>query len=85
MDRGSLEEFLSERAWGYTTQRDGGTIEYKVDHPRWRVWPGASHELVGPLESFYDAPFPTILSAAPASAFIADGSSVAVHMPERIA
>jgi uncharacterized protein YqjF (DUF2071 family) len=85
MDRGSLEEFISERPWGYTTQRDGGTIEYLVDHPRWRVWSGANHELVGPLESFYDHPFPTILSAAPASAFIADGSAVAVHMPERIA
>ena len=85
MERGSLEEFLSERAWGYTTQRDGGTIEYKVDHPRWRVWSGARHELAGPLATFYDPPFPTILSAVPASAFIADGSAVAVHMPERIA
>jgi hypothetical protein len=85
MDRGSLEEFLSERAWGYTTQRDGGTVEYKVDHPRWRVWSSANHELDGPLEKFYDPPFPTILSRAPSSAFIADGSAVAVHMPERIA
>jgi uncharacterized protein len=85
IDRGSLEEFLSERPWGYTTQRDGGTIEYKVDHPRWRVWSGARHELVGPLESFYDPPFSSILSGAPASAFVADGSSVAVHMPKRIA
>jgi uncharacterized protein YqjF (DUF2071 family) len=85
IERGSLEEFLSERAWGYTVQRDGGTIEYKVDHPRWRVWPGARHELAGPLEAFYDPPFPAILAGAPASAFIADGSSVAVHMPERIA
>jgi uncharacterized protein YqjF (DUF2071 family) len=85
MDRGSLEEFLSERAWGYTTQRDGGTIEYKVDHPRWRVWSAANHELEGPLEKFYDPPFPPILSGVPSSAFIADGSAVAVHMPERMA
>ncbi|MEO8908965.1 MAG: DUF2071 domain-containing protein [Gemmatimonadaceae bacterium] len=84
MDRGSEEEFLTERAWGYTTQRDGGTIEYKVEHARWRVWSGARPELVGPLETFYDAPFPTVLSDAPASAFIADGSAVAVHMPVRI-
>jgi uncharacterized protein YqjF (DUF2071 family) len=85
IDRGSLEEFLSGRAWGYTTQRDGGTIEYKVDHPRWRVWAAGSHELAGPLETFYDPPFPSILAGEPASAFIADGSSVTVHMPERIA
>jgi hypothetical protein len=85
MDPGSEEEFLCERAWGYTRQRDGGTIEYRVEHPRWRIWPGARHELAGPLETFYDQPFPTILSGAPNSAFIADGSAVAVHMPERVA
>jgi hypothetical protein len=85
MDRNSEEEFLCERGWGYTRQRDGGTIEYRVEHSRWRIWPGARHELAGPLETFYDQPFPTILSGAPKSAFIADGSAVAVHMPRRIA
>ena len=29
MDRGSDEEFLCERGWGYTRQRNGGTIEYR--------------------------------------------------------
>ena len=85
MNLGSEEEFLSQRGWGYTRQRDGGTIEYKVEHPRWRIWSGARHELEGPLETFYDQPLPAILSGAPRSAFIADGSAVAVHMPERVA
>ena len=85
MGRGSLEEFLCDRAWGYTRQRNGGTIEYRVEHARWRIWRATGHELVGPLETFYAPPFPAILSGAPASAFIADGSAVAVHMPERIA
>ena len=40
--------------------------------------------LDGPLGEFYDEPFASILSGAPASAFIADGSAVAVHLPERI-
>ena len=82
---GSDEEFLSERAWGYTTQRDGGTIEYHVKHPRWNTWSNAGCEIAGPLGDFYDEPFASILSVAPASAFIADGSAVAVHLPERIA
>jgi hypothetical protein len=85
MDRGSEEEFLCERGWGYTRQRNGGTIEYRVEHSRWRVWPGARHEISGPLETFYDEPFPTILRGVPTSAFVADGSAVAVHMPQRIA
>jgi len=80
----SDEEFLSERGWGYTRQRDGGTIEYRVKHARWNVWSSAGCELDGPLGEFYDEPFASILSGAPASAFIADGSAVAVHLPERI-
>lgn len=85
MKPGSDEEFLSARGWGYTRQRDGGTIEYRVEHARWHVWAEARWELEGPLGEFYDEPFASIISGAPASAFIADGSAVAVHMPERIA
>ncbi len=82
---GSDEEFLSERKWGYTRQRDGGTIEYRVDHARWNVWADARWELEGALVEFYDEPFASILREPPASAFVADGSQVAVHLPERIA
>lgn len=85
MRRGSLEEFLADRHWGYTRQRDGGTIEYRVEHPRWRVWPDARWELDGPLGEFYEQPFGDILSEEPASAFVTDGSAVTVHLPERIA
>jgi uncharacterized protein YqjF (DUF2071 family) len=85
MEAGSDEEFLSERGWGYTRQRNAGTIEYRVDHARWNVWPNVRCEVDGPLAEFYDEPFATIISGAPASVFVADGSAVAVHMPERIA
>jgi hypothetical protein len=36
---GSESEFITEHYWGYTRQRDGSTVEYRVEHPRWRVWP----------------------------------------------
>jgi uncharacterized protein len=85
MRPGSEEEFLSHRGWGYTRQRDGGTIEYRVEHPRWRIWTKADGELDGPLKDFFDEPFADILSGVVASAFLADGSAVAVHLPERIA
>jgi uncharacterized protein YqjF (DUF2071 family) len=82
---GSEEEFLSHRQWGYTRQRDGGTIEYRVEHSRWNIWPNARWELDGPLREFYEEPFASILHMGPSSAFIADGSAVAVHLPDRIA
>jgi uncharacterized protein YqjF (DUF2071 family) len=84
MRPGSEEEFLSHRGWGYTRQRDGGTIEYRVEHPRWRVWTDPRWELDGPLREFFDDPFADILSGVPTSAFVADGSAVALHLPERI-
>ena len=34
---GSEEEFITEHYWGYTKQRDGSTIEYGVEHPRWSL------------------------------------------------
>ncbi|HEY4734875.1 MAG TPA: DUF2071 domain-containing protein [Gemmatimonadaceae bacterium] len=82
---GSDEDFFTDRPWGYTRQRDGGTIEYHVEHPRWNTWSSAGGEINGPIGDFYDEPFSSILSGTPASAFIADGSAVAVHLPERIA
>jgi len=85
LEIGSEEEFLSHRSWGYTRQRDGGTIEYCVEHPRWSIWNNSRCQLDGPLGEYYDQPFAGILSAGPSSAFIADGSEVAVHLPERIA
>jgi uncharacterized protein YqjF (DUF2071 family) len=85
MDLGSEEEFLSERGWGYTRQRDGGTIEYRVEHARWNIWRNVVWELNGRLAEFYDEPFASILSGTPSSAFIEDGSAVSVHLPERIA
>ena len=35
---GSEAEFITEHYWGYTRQRDGGTLEYQVEHPSWPVW-----------------------------------------------
>jgi hypothetical protein len=29
--------FITEHYWGYARQRDGGTVEYQVEHPQWRV------------------------------------------------
>jgi len=35
---GSLSQFITEHYWGYTTQKGGGSLEYEVQHPPWRVW-----------------------------------------------
>jgi hypothetical protein len=82
---GSAEEFITEHYWGYTRQRDGGTVEYRVAHPRWRTWPAADVTLSGDLEPTYGPAFARALSGPPASAFVAEGSAVAASWPTRIA
>jgi uncharacterized protein len=78
---GSLEEFIAERCWGYAAQRDGRTAEYRVEHPRWRVWRSENVVVAGELEQPFDRVFAGVLAAPPDSAFVAAGSGVTVHPP----
>ena len=81
---GSLEEFIAEHYWGYCRQRDGGTVEYRVEHPRWNVWSPVTAELDCAVGEFYGREFVDVLSGTPDSALIADGSAIAVGRPRRI-
>lgn len=80
----SMEEFITEHYWGYAAQRDGGTLEYAVQHPRWRVKLAAQSKFEADVREIYGQDFAPFLSDAPASAFVAEGSAVAVHKGVRI-
>lgn len=80
----SHEEFITEHYWGYTRQRDGGTIEYQVEHPRWRVRDAGAASVGGDLTSLYGSELARVVRGTPASAFLADGSAVTVRAPRRI-
>ena len=81
---GSLEEFITEHYWGYTGQRDGSTIEYRVAHPQWRVWRASSARLDADVAALYGADIAGALGGLRTS-FIADGSPVTVFKPRRVA
>jgi len=76
---GSHEEFITEHYWGYTRRGPDRTSEYRVEHPRWKVWAAASWEFRADVVSLYGEKFVGPLSCTPASAFIADGSFVTVY------
>lgn len=78
------EEFIAEHYWGYAAQRDGGTLEYEVEHPRWRIWRAEHAVLRCDVERLYGGEFASAISGAPASAFLAEGSSVIVRRGVRI-
>jgi uncharacterized protein YqjF (DUF2071 family) len=84
LDAGSNEEFIAEHYWGYTRQRDGATVEYQVAHPRWRAWPVRDAALDADVAGLYGPEFAEALGAAPHSAFVAEGSPVAIHFPRRL-
>ena len=78
-DQASEAAFITEHYWGYAVQRDGSTLEYQVEHPRWRVAQAAEAELLGDVGRLYGAEFVQALSREPASAFLADGSEIVVR------
>lgn len=77
-------EFITEHYWGYARQRDGGTKEYRVEHPSWRVWRTASSAVDFDAGALYGAAFADLSGRTPDSVFIAEGSAVAVHGGRRI-
>jgi uncharacterized protein len=81
---GSLEQFITEHYWGYSKQRSGGSLEYRVAHAPWRVAVTASSGFEGDAKTTYGAAFAEILRGQADSAFLAEGSSVEVFAGERV-
>jgi uncharacterized protein len=83
-EEGSLSQFITEHYWGYATQRDGGSLEYEVQHPRWRVREAARASFDGDAAQYYGEEFAMVLMRPPDSAFIAEGSAVTVYKGTKI-
>lgn len=73
---GSHEEFIIEHYWGYTAGKT--TSEYRVEHPRWRIWPATAASFKADVTTLYGHQFVETLAAPPVSQFIAEGSHVQV-------
>lgn len=82
--KGSLEEFIAEHYFGYCKQRNGSTIEYRVEHPPWNIHRVEQTYLDPGVISHYPPEFAQTLRGPPKSAFLADGSEVTVLRPETI-
>jgi uncharacterized protein YqjF (DUF2071 family) len=81
---GSEEEFITEHYWGYSSLRGGGCMEYRVEHPSWRVWKLSRPVLDCDVAALYGPRFAGPLAAEPSSAFLADGSEVTVYKGRRV-
>ncbi len=81
----SEEMFITEHYWGYAGQRDGTTLEYRVEHPRWAVWSAVTSAFeCDDVAALYGPEFATALSGTPSSSFLAEGSEVVVRKGVRL-
>ncbi|HUB80537.1 MAG TPA: DUF2071 domain-containing protein [Bryobacteraceae bacterium] len=81
---GSPESFFIEHYWGYGRDRKGATLEYRVEHDRWRTWPVSQAKFQGDPKTLFGENLSRCLAPEPDSSLVAEGSAVTVHSGERI-
>ena len=81
--KASLEEFITEHYWGYSSTRGGGCVEYHVAHPQWSVRQCIFGKFEGDARPLYGE-LAQILNRTPDSAFLASGSPVTVYRGRKI-
>jgi uncharacterized protein YqjF (DUF2071 family) len=75
----SIEEFVTQRHWGYGAQPDGSTLEYRVSRPTWEVSRARQSALESTGAPLWGAEFEPVLSGHPVSALYAQGSVASIH------
>ena len=81
---GSLEQFITEHYWGYSTQRNGGCIEYHVSHVPWRVWSTTKAGFEGEAKVLHGSALATALQRRPDCEFVAVVSPVIVFAGKKV-
>ncbi len=80
----SPHAFIAEHYWGYSRLRDGSTMEYRVEHPSWRMWSRCDVEISADVWRSYGSEWRGVFERVPDFSFIAEGSPVAVFHGARI-
>lgn len=75
----SEESFVLEHYYAYNISRAGQTLEYQVEHPRWRVCHARVDVFEIDADEIYGRALGNAFRRRPASICIAEGSEVRVH------
>jgi hypothetical protein len=76
---GSGEEFITEHYHGYSRFDEKITGEYKVEHPRWKVYPVKEYNIQCDFEKNYGSDFKSLTGTKPNSVYLAEGSEIKIH------
>lgn len=74
----SIEEFIFENYFGYTKLDNKNTLEYKINHPSWKIYKVNDYEIDCDFEKFYGIDFAFLKTQKPNSVLLAKGSEVTV-------
>jgi len=76
--------FITEHYFGYTPQRNGSTVEYRVAHQRWNAWRTDVVQFDCDVRSVYGREWVDVLSGTPYSSFVCDGAPVTISFPRSL-
>jgi len=74
----SKEEFITERYWGYSSIDKNKTTEFRVEHPRWNIYPIERYSIDSNFKTLYGNDFGSLNDTQPASVFLAEGSPATI-------
>jgi len=78
MEVGSIEEFIFEHYFGYTKVNPEKSIEYKINHPTWKINTIYNHQIECDFAAFYGNDFAILNNTNPHSVMLAEGSDISV-------
>ena len=76
--------FIIEHYWGYTRRSASRTDEYKVEHPKWKMFSAANERIDVDFAKTYGEEYAFLNSAKPYSVLLAAGSEIAVYKGSKL-
>jgi hypothetical protein len=78
MKAGSVESFIFEHYFGYTRVNEHKTLEYRINHPSWKINQVIDHSIDCDFEKMYGPDFAFLNSQQADHVILAEGSDVSV-------
>lgn len=76
---GSEAEFITEHYFGYTKSGKNQSLEYDVEHPRWKIYEVNEFTINVDFKDLYGDSFAFLDNQQPNSVFLAEGSDVLIR------
>ncbi len=81
---GSLDEFLTDRHWGFNAQSDRRVRAYRISREPWPLVPAFEHELQCDVRTLGGPRMANFVAGLPASVLWAVGSDTRIHWPTKL-